>query len=77
MSMFIDWVLVDSLNESLGDIQDAFNFLAAPSYTAAEIASMFTAGDLANGNVLYDTTNDVYVGMQAGSLVKFTTTPYP
>ena len=30
-----------------------------------------------NGSFLYDTTNNVYVGMQNNSLVKFTTTSYP
>lgn len=71
------WVLVDSLNENLANIQDSFNFLGAPTYTAAEIVAMFGAGDLANGNIVYDTTNNEYVGVQSGSLVKFTTTAYP
>jgi len=30
-----------------------------------------------NGIFLYDTTNNVYVGMQSGALVKFTTSAYP
>jgi hypothetical protein len=30
-----------------------------------------------NGILLYDTTTNVYVGMQNGALVKFTTTAYP
>lgn len=34
-------------------------------------------GDIGNGVLLYDTTNNVYVGMQNGALVKFTTTSYP
>ncbi len=34
-------------------------------------------GEVGNGLFLYDTTNDVYVGMQSGSLVQFTTSPYP
>jgi hypothetical protein len=34
-------------------------------------------GDIGNGILLYDTTNNVYVGMQNGALVKFTTSPYP
>ena len=76
---FASWlaVLVNVLNEDISDIQNAFNLLQAQGYTAAEIASMFTAGDLENGIILYDTDNDVYVGMQAGALVKFTTTSYP
>lgn len=71
------WVLVDTLNEDISDIQNAFNLLTAQSYTAAEIAALNVAGDLVNGILLYDTTNNVYVGMQSGSLVKFTTTAYP
>lgn len=71
------WVLVDTLNENILDIQNAFNFLAAPSYTAANINTMFTAGQLVDGSVLYDTTNNVYVGKQSGVLTKFTTAAYP
>ena len=71
------WVLVDTLNEDLRDIQNSFNFLSAPNYTATEINTFFTDGDLSNGIVLYDTTNNVYVGMQSGALVQFTTTAYP
>jgi|ERR1043166_1571852 hypothetical protein len=71
------WVLVDALNENMADIQRAFNLLAASSYTQTQITDMDTAGELANGVILYDTTNNVYVGRQAGALVKFTTTPYP
>lgn len=76
---FTQWVtnLVDTLNENFNDIEDGFNFLTAPNLTAAEITTGFTAGDFTNGILLYDTTNDEYVGMQAGVLVKFTTTPYP
>ncbi len=71
------WVLVDALNENINDIQNAFNLLHAMSYTAVEIAAMNVAGTLTNGVLLYDTTNNVYVGKQSGSLVKFTTTAYP
>ena len=71
------WVLVDSLNENINDIQNSFNLLTAMSYTAADIAAMNVAGDLGNGVLLYDTTNHVYVGKQNGALVKFTTTAYP
>lgn len=71
------WVLVDSLNENIVAIEAAFNLLNASPYTAVEIANMEGAGKLSNGVILYDTTNDEYVGRQAGSLVKFTTTPYP
>ncbi len=71
------WVLVDSLNENIGDIQDALNFLTAVNYTAVEIAQLESDGELGNGILLYDTTNNVYVGRQSGSLVKFTTVAYP
>lgn len=71
------WVLVDALNENINDIQNALNLLTAMSYTAVEIAAMNLAGDLVNGVLLYDTTNNVYVGKQSGALVKFTTTAYP
>jgi hypothetical protein len=71
------WVLVDALNENMSDIQNAFNLLTAISYTQTQITDMQTAGQLSNGVILYDTTNNLYVGRQAGSLVKFTTTAYP
>lgn len=71
------WVLVDALNENMFDIENAFNLLAAPEYTQAQISAMQTAGQLDDGIVLYDTTNNVYVGREAGVLVKFTTTTYP
>ena len=71
------WVLVDSLNENINDIQNALNFLTATNYTAVEIAQMESDGLLGNGILMYDTTNNVYVGKQNGALVKFTTTAYP
>ncbi len=76
---FNQWVanLIDVLNEVINDTQNAFNTLLASSYTAAQIATMFSSGQLSNGVLLYDTTNNVYVGMISGALVKFTTTAYP
>lgn len=71
------WVLIDGLNEVINDIQNSFNFLSAANYTALQITTMFASDQLVNGILLYDTTNNVYVGMQNGSLVKFTTTAYP
>jgi hypothetical protein len=71
------WILVDSLNENLGNIEDAFNIFTLVGYTQTEITDMNTAGQLDDGVILYDTTNAEYVGRQGGSLVKFTTTPYP
>lgn len=71
------WVLVDALNENMSDIQNAFNLLTAIGYTQTQITDMNTAGQLSDGVLLYDTTNNVYVGRQSGSLVKFTTAVYP
>lgn len=71
------WVLVDSLNENISDIQNAFNLLAASPYTATQIATMNGAGQLVDGIFLYDSTNNVYVGKENGVLRKFTTVPYP
>jgi hypothetical protein len=78
---FASWlaVLVNSLNEDIQDIQNYFNLLTAISYTASEIASMQAASPavLNDGVLLYDSTNNEYVGRINGSLVKFTTTAYP
>ena len=71
------WVLVDALNENISDIQDLFNLLQAQSYTAVQIAALQLAGTLADGVILYDSTNNEYVGRQSGALVKFTTAAYP
>lgn len=71
------WVLVDSLNENLTDIENAFNLLHAMSYTATQITNLESDGLLGNGILLYDTTNNVYVGRENGALVQFTTTAYP
>lgn len=71
------WVLVDSLNQTINDIQNAFNLLTAIGYTQTQITDMQTAGQLNDGVILYDTTNNLYVGRISGSLVKFTTTAYP
>lgn len=71
------WVLVDVLNEDLNTIQLALTLLTVTGYTQTEITDMNTAGQLANGVILYDNTNNVYVGRQNGTLVKFTTTSYP
>jgi len=71
------WVLVDVLNENLSDIENALNLLTAVGHTQAEITSMNAAGELSNGVIIYDITNNVYVGRIAGTLVKFTTAAYP
>jgi hypothetical protein len=78
---FATWlaVLVNVLNEDIQDIQGYFNLLTAQSYTAAQITAMQAASPavLTDGVLLYDSTNNEYVGRISGSLVKFTTTSYP
>jgi hypothetical protein len=78
---FATWlaVLVNVLNEDIQDIQGYFNLLTAQSYTAAQITAMQAATPpvLTDGVLLYDSTNNEYVGRISGSLVKFTTTAYP
>lgn len=74
---FTQWlgVLVETLNEDIISIQNAFNLLQAQSYTSTEITNM--AASLPDGVILYDSTLNLYVGKISGSLVKLTTTPYP
>ena len=76
---FNQWLanLVGTLNEDIRVIQDGLNILNAPSYTATEIGTLESDGLLNDGVMLYDTTNNVYVGRISGSLVKFTTAAYP
>jgi hypothetical protein len=71
------WLSVtgETINSSFSDIEKALNVLTAQSYTAEEITGLTPS--ITNGVLLYDTTNNVYVGMQSGSLVKFTTSAYP
>ncbi len=71
------WVLVDTLNENIDIIQNSFDIFSAPTYTATQIANLNTAGSLTDGIILYDTTNNEYVGRISGTLVKFTTGAYP
>lgn len=71
------WVLVDTLNEDIRRLQEALNLLSAQAYTSTQIIQMNTAGTLIDGVLLYDSTNNVYVGKQNGALVQFTTTAYP
>ena len=76
---FNQWLAntTDVLNEALETIQNSFNTFNAPSYTAVEITALQTDGELDDGVVLFDTTNNVYVGRISGVLVKFTTAAYP
>lgn len=77
-------VLADTINSTIDAIELNVNVLnkyvgsnglIVPSLTAAQIATL--APNLVNGVLLYDTTNNVYVGQQNGSQVKFTTSSYP
>lgn len=76
---FNQWIAntVDTLNEIISDIQNALTIFVAPNYTAAQISSLFSSGSLSNGLILFDTTNNEYVGMISGVLVKFQTAAYP
>lgn len=76
---FLQWItnLVTTLNSDIQLLQNSLNLLTAQSYTATQINTLFTDGALTNGVLLYDTTNNVYVGMQSGALVQFTTASYP
>lgn len=76
---FNQWlaVLVDTLNQLAQTLQQSLNLMTAQSYTATQINDMFLNNEFSNGILLYDSTNNLYVGMQAGALVTFTTTAYP
>lgn len=78
-SYYINWlsVLVNTINQALESIEEDFNLLTAQSYTDTEISDLLSDGLIDDGVLLYDSTNDLYVGMQAGALVQFTTAPYP
>jgi len=67
--------LVDSLNTMIQQTNDALDNLTAPSFTQAEITAM--AATLPNGILLYDTTNDVYVGRENGAFRQFDTSIWP
>ena len=75
------WLAVtgDTINSSFDSIESALNLLTAQSMTKTEIIALAAASPavIGNGILLYDTTTNVYVGMQSGALVQFTTSPYP
>lgn len=75
---FMQWlsILTDQINETFSLIQENINLNQAQSYTAAEITAL-AAGGLPDGVILYDTTNNVYVGKANGTLVQFDTSAYP
>lgn len=68
---------VDSLNETISEIEKAFNEFAPPSLTQAEIIAI--APTAQDGRFWYCTDHvpPVFVGKQNGALVQFTTTPFP
>jgi hypothetical protein len=67
--------LVDNLNYNLYLLQNFVNQPQAAPLTTAQIATVST--DWPDGVLFYDTDLNVYVGKQAGVLVKFTTVAYP
>lgn len=67
--------LVDNLNYNLYLLQNFVNQPQAASLTSAQIATVST--DWPDGVLFYDTDLNLYVGKQAGVLVKFTTAAYP
>lgn len=74
---FEQWIanLIDSLNEAINVLEDSINFFTAQSFTTAEITAI--GANLSDGIIIYNSDTDEYVGKSAGSLVKFTVTPYP
>lgn len=68
---------VDELNETISQIENAINELAAPPFTQAQIIAL--APSAQNGRIWYctDSAPPVFVGKVNGALVKFTTTPFP
>lgn len=75
---FESWLatLVDTLNSTIATIETNINLNLAQSMTAAEIAAL-DLSTLPDGFILYDSTNDVYVGKAAGALVQFDVSVYP
>lgn len=73
------WLSVtgDTINSAFDAIDAGFKLLTAQPLTQTQITDANTNGQLVNGVLIYDSTNNVYVGRQNGLLVKFTTTTYP
>lgn len=70
-------VLVDSLNSVISRVEESLNTLVVPSLTSAEIIA--ASANAANGTIWYavDGTPPNLVALIDGSLVQFTTTPFP
>ena len=64
----------DTLNQSLRTCLSD-NGWTIPQLTQAQITTI--SADMPNGSVWYDITNNVFVGKQNGTLVKFTTAVWP
>lgn len=63
-------LLNQTLQKNLGESGFAISQQAATSVASA-------MANMPVGTILFDTTNDEWVGKTSGGLVKFTTTPYP
>jgi len=70
-------VLANTINSTVDMIESNMNLLVLSPMTQADITAAFTDEMLTDGTIIYDSTNNVYVGQQNGALVKFTTTSYP
>lgn len=79
------WVsnLIDSLNETIIDVQNQFNGVGVPygptKLTQAEIIALDGDGKLDDGVFIYCTDHvpPCYVGRISGALVQFTTAAFP
>ena len=65
-------VMVDVINSAIQEAESAFNLLAAPPYTTAEITIL--APTVPNGTFFYDTTVDELKTKKNGSIVEVLTT---
>jgi hypothetical protein len=68
--------LVDTINSTFELIETNLNLNLSQSMTAAQIAAL-DLSTLPDGFILYDSTNNVYVGKASGALIQFTTAVYP
>lgn len=76
---FTSWVavLVDTMNETLEDVQDRLNQPQLQPFTQAQIIA--AAADAPDGSIWYcdDHVPPVFVGKVNGALVQFTTAVFP
>lgn len=76
---FVNWVstFVDSMNETIEDIQNNFNTLVIPPTLSADIVT--ASVNASNGTFWYasDATPPCLVSKVGGALVKLTTTAFP